>query len=405
VLPIAAPPIRNGWIESSDGRITAVGEGPVDDAVDLGQVAMLPGLVNAHTHLELSFLRSRVPPASRFVDWVRTLLRVRGALTAADAAAIAPAAVAALAEARAAGTIAFGDVANTTVTIPLLGAAGVSARVFFELLGFNAPDPAAQVHAARVTLQAALATAPSGRVHGSLAPHAPYSVAPDLFAAIRRDLDSHPEAFTSVHLGESPEEVELLRTGTGPWRQLLGDLGVWTGAWSAPAVSPARYLEQLGFLGSSVAAVHGVHFTADDLDTLRAHDTAIVVCPRSNRHVGVGEPPVASFYDAGLRVAVGTDSLASVEDLNLFAELAEMRRLAPGIAARRILHSATAAGARVLGLDADHGTIQAGRRADVIAISIPRRLEDVEEYLLTGIAPEQVSWVPFDGDSLDSPSS
>jgi cytosine/adenosine deaminase-related metal-dependent hydrolase len=327
-------------------------------------------------------------------------------LTAADATAIAPAAAAALAEARAAGTIAFGDVANTTATVAVLAAAGVSARVFLELLGFNSPDPAAQVNAARATLQSALAAAPgSGRVRGSLAAHAPYSVAPGLFSAIRRDLDSHPEDVTSVHLGESPEEVELLRTGMGPWRQMLDDLGVWTDAWSIPAVSPARYLEQLGFLGSSVAAVHGVQFTADDVAALRVHDTAIIVCPRSNRHVGVGEPPLASFYDAGLRVAVGTDSLASVEDLNLFTELAEMRRLAPGIDPRRILYSATAAGARVLGLDADHGTIEAGRRAEVIAVSIPNWLEDVEEYLLTGIAPEQVSWVPFDGDWLESPSS
>jgi aminodeoxyfutalosine deaminase len=414
VLPIEASPIRDGWVDACDGRIVAFGAGPPGAAVDLGRVAILPALVNAHTHLELSFLRGRVPPSTTFLEWVRTLLRVRREAAAVDPARIVGAAAAAIVEACSSGTGVFGDVANTTATVPLLKAAGVSARVFFEILGFNASDPSALVRAARTTIEAAArhagaalpapaAARLSDRVSVSLAPHAPYSVSPALFQSIRADLDAHPDNRTTVHLGESPEEVEFLRTGTGPWRALLGELGVWNDTWCPPATSPARYLNDLGFLGPRVAAVHGVQFTAGDVAVLRARNTAVIVCPRSNRHVGVGLPPLASFYDAGLRVAVGTDSLASVDDLNLFTELAEMRRAAPTVSARRLLESATATGAHVLGLDADHGTLRPGTRADLIAVAVPEGIEDVEdveEYLVSGLTPDRVSWVTAFDDGL-----
>ncbi len=398
---MSGPPIPDGWVETIGGRIVATGQGlavrnPLIDR-DLGHVALLPALVNAHTHLELSFLRGRIPPSTSFPAWVRTLLQVRGPAAAADPSAVERDAIAAIAEARASGTGIVGDVANTSVTVPWLAEAGLSTRVFFEMLGFSVPDATERVQAARTTIEAARgATAPNDRISVGLAPHAPYSVSPALFGALRADLQSHPEDRSTVHLAESPEEVEFLQSGTGPFRALLDDLGAWNPAWHPPGRSPARYLEALGWLGRRVAVVHGVQFVEDDLVALRDHDTAVIVCPRSNQHVGVGQPPLAAFYDAGLRVAVGTDSLASVADLNLFSELAQMRRVAPAVSARRLLQSATAVGADVLGLAEEHGTLEVGRRADLIAVALPseiRHAGDVEEYLLTGIAPDQVSWI------------
>jgi cytosine/adenosine deaminase-related metal-dependent hydrolase len=119
----------------------------------------------------------------------------------------------------------------------------------------------------------------------------------------------------------------------------------------------------------------------------------VVACPRSNRHVGAGDAPLAAYYEAGVPVAFGTDSLASAPDLNLFHELAAARRLAPSVPASRLLESATAVGARALGFGDDHGTIEPGKRADLIAIRVPEGVGDVEEYLLSGIDPADVTWL------------
>jgi cytosine/adenosine deaminase-related metal-dependent hydrolase len=160
-----------------------------------------------------------------------------------------------------------------------------------------------------------------------------------------------------------------------------------------PGTSPAAYLEQLGFLDRRVLAVHGVQLDGDDLDRLRARDMTIVSCPRSNQHVGVGPPPLEAFYAMNVNVAFGTDSLASAPDLNLFAELAETRRLAPRVPARTLLDSATRRGAIALGFEDDYGTLDVGRRAQLIAVRIPSGVNDVEEYLVSGIEPSAVQWL------------
>jgi cytosine/adenosine deaminase-related metal-dependent hydrolase len=386
VLPIAGEPLPGASITIDQDRIVSVDAEPVPAAVDLGRVAILPSLVNAHTHLELSHLRGAVPPAQRFTEWIKAVIGLRRGYPDPLDARIVSAATQAIAEARASGTGLVGDVANTAVTLPLLREARLPAHVFYELLGFNAPDPEARVAAARASL--------SGHdVRASVAPHAPYSVSPALFGAIRADLDRHPGQVSTVHLGESAEELEFLQRGTGAWRTLLEELGAWSPDWKAPGVSPVEYLEDLGFLDSRVLAVHGVQFSGEDLARLRALNVTVVSCPRSNRWVGVGSPPVEAFYAMDVDVAFGTDSLASVDNLNLFAELAEARRLAPRVAARSLLRSATLTGACALGFGDDFGSIETGKRASVIAVRVPEGVDDVEEYLVSGITPDRIQWV------------
>jgi cytosine/adenosine deaminase-related metal-dependent hydrolase len=273
----------------------------------------------------------------------------------------------------------------------LLRDAAMPAQIFYELLRFNVSDPESMTREARAKADAAASA--DGDVRVSLAPHAPYSVSPALFTAIRTDLDAHPGQVTSVHLGESAEETEFIRRGVGPWRTLLEELGVWTDAWTPPGTSPVAYLEQLGFLDRRVLAVHGVQFDGDDLDRLRARDMTIVSCPRSNQYVGVGPPPLEAFYAMNVNVAFGTDSLASAPDLNVFAELAEARQLAPRVPARTLLDSATRRGAVALGFEDHLGTLEAGRRAQLIAVRIPSDVNDVEEYLVSGIEPPDIQWL------------
>lgn len=391
VLPIAAPPIRGGWVAVEDGRITAVGSGPSASSVHLGDVAILPSLVNAHTHLELSYLRGVIPRATRFLDWIRAVMAARRQYVDPADPVILNAARAGIAESHAAGTGLIGDISNTLVTMPLLQEAGVRAHVFHELLGFNAPDPDARVAAAREVVDAACRATPGLRA--SLAPHAPYSVSPALLAAIRRDLDAHPDAISTIHAAESPDEVELLASGAGGWKELLIELGVWADSWRPPGVSPIAYLDASGYVDPRVAVVHGVQCGGDDLQRLRAAGATLVSCPRSNRYVGVGDPPLADFYASGVNVAFGTDSLASVEDLSVFGELAAARRLGPRVPAARLLESATLVGARALGCGGDLGSIEPGKHASLISVRLPGAVGDVEEYLVGGIEPDAITWL------------
>ena len=227
ILPIADDPIASGWVAIERGRIAGIGSGHKPDAIDLGRVVILPALVNAHTHLELSYLGGVVPPGDRFLDWIRATMAERRRLPNPDDPEILKAARAGIEEARASGTGLVGDISNTLVTVPLLREAAMPGRVFYELLGFNAEDPAGLVREARAQVDRTDSADRDVRV--ALAPHAPYSVSPALFSAIREDLDAHPGDVSSVHLGESAEEVEFIERGTGGWRDVLTDLGVWTG--------------------------------------------------------------------------------------------------------------------------------------------------------------------------------
>jgi cytosine/adenosine deaminase-related metal-dependent hydrolase len=389
---VSAPPIRDAWVTVEDGRIVDCGgRTPPSDGdreVDLGEVAILPGLVNAHTHLELSYLRDQVPPSPAFVGWVRTLMAARREGPRPDAPEVLAAVDAAIDGAIACGTAVVGDISNSLVTLRPLLTSPLAAVVFYELIRFNAQDPDGLVERAHADIEA---LRPTDRVRASLAAHAPYSVAPSVFRAIRRGICPH--APSSVHLAESVEEIEFIQEGTGPWRDLLQELGAWDAAWTVPRVSPAQYLDEMGFLDSSVLAVHGVQMTPADLSRLAGCGATLVTCPRSNCHTGAGAPPIERFYEAGVRVAVGTDSLASVPDLNLFAEVATMRALAPAVPASVLLDSATRQGARALGFDAEYGTVEPGKRARLLAVSVPAGTDDVEEYLVGGVDPAQVRWI------------
>jgi cytosine/adenosine deaminase-related metal-dependent hydrolase len=139
--------------------------------------------------------------------------------------------------------------------------------------------------------------------------------------------------------------------------------------------------------------VHGTQLDRAAIDALAARGATIVACVRSNRWVGAGTPPVREFYASGARVALGTDSLASAPDLNLFAELAALREIAPEIPAARLLESATRSGACALGFGGDLGTIERGKRAALIAVELPAPVADVEEYLVQGVTSDRVRWV------------
>ncbi|MEX2270166.1 MAG: amidohydrolase family protein [Vicinamibacterales bacterium] len=385
VLPIDRPPIEGGWVSVEDGMIRAVGDGrPPGPATDLGYTVILPGLTNAHTHLELSWLSGRIPPARSMDMWIRGLMAARRDPPHEDV--LREAAAAALAEARASGTLAFGDISNTLITAPVLVEGAPGSVIFHELLGFAAHDADARAAegAERVV------SAASHHVRPGLAPHAPYSVSPELFAAIDRTTRARALP-SSVHLGESPEEIEFLLTGSGPIADVLKDLGAWNDGWRAPGCGPIEYLDGLGVLRPELLVAHATRLKPDALAIVAARGCVIVSCPRSNRWVGAGDPPLDEFYASGALVAFGTDSLASVESLDMFAELAAARAIST-VSDARLLDSATRGGATALGLAEHYGRIAPGLRAPFLAVTVPAGVTDVEQYLVSG-RPQEVRWV------------
>jgi aminodeoxyfutalosine deaminase len=404
LLPVTAPPIRDGWVAVEDGRVVAVGtstddarglaRGPIEHA-DLGDAVILPALVNAHTHLELSWLRGRVGPAASFMGWVSGMMRERlQSADGRDQAYVRSAMSAALDEMRAGGTGLAGDISNALAHLDVLDGSGIGGLVFHEVIKFRAAAAPEFVDEARRRIESAGA---GSRWTLALAPHAPYSVAPSVFRALASARRLLREPRMSVHVAESPEEVEFIGRGSGGWPDVLKRLGAWDPDWRAPRCSPVAYLDRLGFWDERTLAVHAVHASEADLAILASRGVTLVTCPRSNAWVGAGVPPVEAFYRSGARVAVGTDSLASVADLNLFAELAALRAIAPGVGPAELLRSATLSGAEALGFGETDGALEPGRRASLIAVAVPPGMSDVEEYLVSGIEPEKVRWIGQDG--------
>jgi cytosine/adenosine deaminase-related metal-dependent hydrolase len=325
------------------------------------------------------------------VTWARGIIQARREQPDPRAPAVLDGIERGIEDCVAAGTAVVGDISNTLVPYGPLSRSALAGVVFHEILRFNAPDPTAVVADA---LAQARALPPCRAVRASLAAHAPYSVAPAVLRALRTAMDADPVCGPcSIHLAESTAEVEFIARGTGPWRDVLEAVGSWDPTWTPSDVSPVEYVARHGCLDRRMLVVHGVQMSSFDLARVVSREATLVACPRSNRYTGAGRPPIEAFYASGVRVAVGTDSLASTPDLNVFAELAAMRALAPAVPARALLDSATRQGARALGFDGEYGTLAPGLRARMIAVTVPSDVDDVEEYLVGGIAPDQVAWV------------
>jgi cytosine/adenosine deaminase-related metal-dependent hydrolase len=400
IVPIEGEPIRDGWVTVDRGRIVALGRRAANDAtpgVELGDVALMPGLVNAHTHLELSYLRDQIAPSSSFTAWARQIISARRTKPTDPMALKVPEGPAiddAIDECLRCGTAVIGDIGNTHTAFRKIAASPLAGVFFWELIGFNLDADERGFDAIVAHAIDDLKELPAAdRLRPSLAAHAPYSVAPLFFRAIKKAVGRMPFVPCSVHLAENVEEVELLKTGGGPWKTLMKDIGSWNPGWTAPGVSPVQYLDDMDFLDSRLLAVHGVQMSAGDLETLRKRGVTLVTCPRSNGHTGAGVPPIVEFYESGVRVAIGTDSLASSPDLNVFAEVATLHALAPSVAPAALLESATIQGARALGFDADYGTIEPGKLSRLLAVDVPPGTSDVEEYLVSGVHPGQIRWL------------
>jgi cytosine/adenosine deaminase-related metal-dependent hydrolase len=337
---------------------------------------LLPGLVNAHCHLELSHLAGLDRTVTGgLVPWVEALMTQRAAT---DGDGIRAATLEAIRQLEATGTVAVGDVSNTLRHLDLLEASRLRAVVFYELIGFDPAGAGAILAGADTVL--ALARQGARRTRVRLAAHAPYSVSPALFAGIVER--GGPAA---LHLAESPAESRLVASGDGDWRCFLDRRGFAGVPFDARGASPVAYVDGLGALRPGTVCAHCVQVDEADCATLAARGVFVALCPRSNRNLAAGTAPVPRMIAAGVRLCLGTDSLASAATLDLVEEMALLQAQFPDLDPAAIVRMATAGGAEALG-EGELGAIEPGRSADLAFAPAPAPPADPCRFLTSGSA-------------------
>ena len=399
-LEAPAKVVRDGVLLTRDGVTEAVEPYatyrrrglPGAALVDLGNVCMTPGLVNAHCHLELSWLAGKTRSGGGFAQWLRSLIAslreplpdasdasgVPDGLDTSDTAEepigngiIRDAGRKALWDMLDNGMVHVGDVGsrNTRMICEAAGAARAERGLpypvthFLEAFGFGPPENAGAVpefvDADGYTPLCAAAVPDYGLEHCAVAGHALYSTGPEAMRAAQQWCARRNKPF-SMHLAESEEEEEALYGGTGPLHDIFRT-GVLPREWKAPGMGSVSYADSLGLLTPGTLAVHCVQCSETDIALLAGRRTAVCLCPRSNTYIGVGAAPALKMAEAGVLLCVGTDGLSSNHDLDLRMEviaLCDKHGFSPFAA----LRTATVNGAAVFGLHAQ-GTLEPGRHA------------------------------------------
>jgi cytosine/adenosine deaminase-related metal-dependent hydrolase len=396
VLPVTRPPIRDGAVAILDERVVdtgpaseVLGRHPGSHVRRLGSAVLMPGLVNAHTHLELSWMAASVPRGADYTAWVRALIVRRQDEELTEARRRAEEAAAVMV---ARGTVGVGDIGNLDWSAGVLARSGMHGVHFHEIFGFRAADgDRLFADAVRVVDEVGESDGfrdADERVRVAITPHAPHTTSPALLRSIARRAASSGDPL-SIHVAESAAEVALLQAGSGPFADLLRERAMWDDDWSPAGRTPVAHLDQLGVLTAATLAVHCVRVGAADIQTLQKRGVTVVTCPRSNERLGVGTAPVSRFLSAGIPVAIGTDSLASAPDLDLFAEMAALRESDAGIPPRTLVRMATWNGAAALRLS-QLGSIEAGKLARLIVVQLDTEQEGRDPFEAVCSRPARV---------------
>jgi len=380
VLPVVAPAIERGAVLlSGEGRIVAVGPDaavprPPDAlAEEYADGILLPGLVNAHTHLELTGLDG-YPPDPDFAAWIR---RVRTLKAERSADTFLEAARAGLAECYASGVTTIADTGDSGAVIRAMAEQGASGIVYQEVFGPH-PDQCAESLAGLQLRVAELGRFATGRLRIGVSPHAPYTVSGPLFRSVARWAKAERMPI-AVHIAESAAETELLAHGIGAfaeaWRGRQIPLPVPLGR------TPVAWLGDHEVLSPETLCIHAVRTDSADRALLAREGCSVAHCPLSNAAHGHGHARLSALLEAGLRIGLGTDSVMSVGRLDLLAEARAARMLAQ-LTADAALRLCTIEGARALGIPHEVGTLEPGKWGDCVVIQCGARAVAPEDQVL-----------------------
>lgn len=362
-----------------------------DARIHCSQGVLLPGLVNAHIHLELSAY-PHIPcpaPEETFCDWIRSLLQVRQEGQIEPGESDDGMSRQMLQQQHDAGVLLLLDIGNVQPSPPSVNPHPAHVTFLLELLGPTAK--AEEQVLARISSlpDSVMATA-----------HALYSTTPVIITALKQRADRLHHIF-SIHLAESTDEIELLRSGKGCFRSFLEERGAWENSFPCPGIDShgaVEYLERLGLLDAGLLCVHCVHVSEKEVQMLAVRGCKVCLCPGSNRFLGVGVAPLEQMLRHNLLPALGTDSIASNEELDLWREMQILREDHPEVPPAMVMAMATLGGAAALGREQDFGTLAPGRKAIFLNVD-SQLLQDVQnekqllDALTGGGSPSTIRWI------------
>jgi cytosine/adenosine deaminase-related metal-dependent hydrolase len=374
LLPVSSPPVAGGALAVADGRIIAAGTlgdlrkthaAPVRE---FAGCVIMPGLVNAHTHLELTHfpawkLRKGIDYSPRtYVDWVIQVIKIRRALSRDE---LVNSVREGIYKSLECGTTAIGEILTDRSLLPLYGDSPLSGRLYCEAIGQDPVTCDAFLH----SFEKVMAEFKPGSLMPGISPHAPHTLSSGFLAgiaAVARRL-SIP---LTIHLAETREEMTFLHDSTGRIADQLYPFAGWEDYLPPPRyTTPVSYLDSLGVLNPATSVVHCVHVTPSDAEILRQREVTAVLCPRSNDRLAVGRAPVHLLKKAGIPLALGTDSLASNDSLSLWDEMRFLRRQFPEVfTPEELLELATMGSARALHLQQEIGSLEPGKLADFLVV-------------------------------------
>lgn len=417
VLPISTPHLEYGAVLVRGDRIVEIGDfdrlkemHPDEPVKDFGLAALMPGFVDAHTHLEYTALRGLVDdlPYSR---WKLQLLQKQRLFTSQD---WDDSALLGAAEALQSGITTVADITETGSSGHAAHAAGLRGIIYREVSTMEKREVSAEMERATADIDAWRATSDGGRLTIGIAPHAPYSCHPELFKRVAEYAQDGTRV--AMHLAGSREEYDFVKFGSSILgRDVRDTFDAHAPLWLPTGVSPVRYALQWGIFDvPHLLAVHCTQLDEGDIETLAAHNVAIAHCPRCNAKLGMGIAPVDEFLRAGIRVGLGTDSPAASNSMDEFEEMRIgllVQRALLGeehfIPARQFVKMATLDAARALGIDEHVGSLAPGKQADIIAVDLSESHQIPTHYpygtLVHTANQENVLWTMVAGDVVYEP--
>lgn len=408
-IPEPGKCIENGAVAIKGTKIHRVGTFDeikalvdIDKIIDLGNTAILPGLINIHTHLDLTNLHNRIAPTNNFTHWVFQLLGARIRWKEEDYTSSIEKGIKFCIEA---GTTTVADIAHTEYSFPVLNKCPLRKVVYKEVIDLN-PDHAKDVITKIRTELSDLCsddvifknfecfTASShkreDKEQGScrspdlfrigLSPHAPYSVSKELYQAIAQ-YARETDIPVCTHVAETQDEIEFLTKGTGNFSTFLQKIRALPANWQPPGLTPIHYLKGTGILENHPILIHCNYITEEEISLIKFVRASVAFCPRSHRFFGHMNHPIQKLLDAGVNVGLGTDSLASNDTLSILDEM-KFLFLHYAISPKTLLSMATVNGAKALGLESQVGQIKEGFEADLCGIRLPDSPKDVHSQLL-----------------------
>lgn len=358
-------------------KITAiepVGKHPADTVYDLGSAVLMPGFINAHTHIELTDLGRPVTRRQDLTLWLDEVRELRDGLDDNDLVKSSQKGVEASIEY---GTTTIVDHANSGNSYIPLRESGMRVFLLFEMVGF--PEHLYEAKAKLLDERSAMVEESEFLTWG-VAPHSAYGVSERLLKKCRDMVNG--DRLVSVHASEHEGEVELFETGKGPFVDFLTRLGSDLSKWDAPGMTPVAYLEKLGLVTDRTLMVHSNYLRDGDFDIIKKTGASAVYCPRSHFYFYHRYHPFKKLLSEGIRVIFGTDSMVSNWSLDMLEELKFVYQTYDGVTPAQLVRMATADAAEALGLAGKVGKLAPGMEADIIAIHIPGNFDDPLEAVL-----------------------